>query len=201
MPDVGPGGPKGRGRKIVVISYDEDTAEREEVDDLGQAFERIGRRKVTWIVIKGRLEGRDMTVVRDRLGLHPVMMDELYEELPGRPRLIDYKELIFVSWKLLELSGQVVQEKKAVSLLGKGFLLTLGPADRDYRETFDTGAGDTVIATLSLSRAGGRSEDARREDVYGVIRRRKSSAELGLRFGSLASAERTSASISCGTPR
>ena len=89
MPEKGAGSSKGRGRTIVVITYDEEAADREEIDDLGQALERIGRRKVTWIVIKGQLEGRDMTILRDQLGLHPVMIEELYEELPGRPRLID----------------------------------------------------------------------------------------------------------------
>jgi magnesium transporter len=137
MAKQGPEGPRGWGRKVVVFSYDESAADREEVDDLSKAFNRIGRRKVTWIVVKGRLEGRDLAIMRERLGLHPVMIEELAEDLPGRPRLIDYHEIIFVSWKLLALNGPVVEERKGISLLGKGFLLTVVPAGRDYQKTFE----------------------------------------------------------------
>lgn len=139
MPAQGSGKGNGpRGRTVTVISYDEAAIDQEEVDDIGAALDRVGRRKVTWIAIRGRLEGRDLIALRDRLGLHPVVVSELSEGFPGRPKLIDFQELIFVSWKLLELTGTAVEENRATGLLGEGFLLTIAPADRDFQKTVES---------------------------------------------------------------
>ncbi len=138
MPAQGSGKINGNhGRTVSVVEYDETAADREEVADIGAALDRIGRRKVTWIVVKGRLEGRDLVAIRDRLGLHPVVVGELSEGYTDRPKLIDFQNLIFVSWKLLELNGAAVEEGRATSLLGKGYLLTIIPSDRDFLKTVE----------------------------------------------------------------
>lgn len=125
-------------RTITVTGYDEAAAEREEVEDIGTALDRIGRRKVTWILVKGSLEGSDLGSLQERLGLHPVVIGELSEGYPGRPKLIDFQDQIFASWKILELEGAVVREKRAASLLGKGYLLTIIPSDRDFHKTVES---------------------------------------------------------------
>ncbi len=127
-----------RGRTIAVIGYDEVAADREDVDDIGAALDRIGRRRVTWIIVKGSLEGRDLVTIRDRLNLHPVVISEMSEGHPGRPKLIDFQDHIFVSWKLLRLKGAVIEEQRSISLLGRGYLLTIIPSDRDFQRTIES---------------------------------------------------------------
>lgn len=126
-----------RGRDIVVINYDQSGTDREQVGDLDAALDRVGRRKVTWIIISGRPEGRDLAVLRNRLGVHPVMIEELAEDQPGRPKLIDYRDLILVSWKVLTLDGVRVLERRATCLLGGGFLVTVVPPRHDHQKTME----------------------------------------------------------------
>ena len=110
-----------------MVSYDSSAVERSTVADMHHALEWIGRRKVTWIVVQGKLDLEELMVLRKWGGLHPLVIDEIAEEGPSRPKLMDLQGVIFLNWRLLLLDGLEVKEEKAVSLLGKGFLITMVP--------------------------------------------------------------------------
>jgi magnesium transporter len=138
-------------RRILVVSYDEANSEVEHVDTITDAINWIGKRKVTWIVMTGRPEWKDLTVLRERLGVHPVMMEELSEEAPLRPKLIDYQELILVSWKILRLREERILETRVISLLGRGFLFTVAPPEFDYDKIIEKLHSEhNVISTLGV---------------------------------------------------
>ncbi len=112
---------------ITVVSYDSTVVERSAVADMRSALDWIGRRKVTWIVVQGRLDMGELTMLRKWGGLHPVVVDEIAEEGPSRPKLMDLQGVIFLTWRLLLADGLEVSEERAICLLGKGFLITMVP--------------------------------------------------------------------------
>lgn len=122
---------------ITVMGYDSTAVVREEVDDIGQALDRIGLRKVTWIIVRGRLGHEELGVLKERLGLHPVVVEEIGEHLTSRPKLVDFEEHILITWRLLRLVEREVIEEQAVNLLGRGYLLTIVPAGYRFPRTLD----------------------------------------------------------------
>lgn len=121
--------------KITVLSYDGTEVERETVPDMAHALEKVGRRKVTWIAIQGELGLKELYVLKNWADLHPVLIDEISDRDVGRPKLVDFKNVIYLTWRLLRLKDQEVLEDKAVCLLGKGFLVTMVPLGVEFTET------------------------------------------------------------------
>lgn len=128
---------KGRGAKITVVSYDGTAVEKTSAADMGSALEWIGRRRVTWILVQGKLEMDELMVLQKWGGLHPLVIDEIAEEGPSRPKLMDLQGVIFLTWRLLLLEGLEVKEERAVCLLGKGFLITIVPPGVRMDKTMD----------------------------------------------------------------
>jgi magnesium transporter len=123
---------------ITVMGYDSTAVVREEVPSIGQALDRIGLRKVTWIIVRGKLDHGDLEVLRGRLNLHPVVIEEMEEHLISRPKLVDFEEHILITWRLLRLVDRDVTEGQAVNLLGRGYLLTIVPAGDHLSRTMDS---------------------------------------------------------------
>jgi magnesium transporter len=78
-----------------------------------------------------------MAVLKERLNLHPVVMDEIAEHLPVRPKMIDFEDHIFISWRMLHLEGREIVEGQAINLLGEGFLLTFVPKGFHFPRTVE----------------------------------------------------------------
>lgn len=125
------------GTTIIVMSYDSSAVVREEVEDMAQALDRIDRRKVTWVVVRGKLGEDDLNVLRKRLQLHPVIVEEIEERFITRPKLADFEEHILITWKLLRLTGRDLKEDKVVNLLGGGYLITIVPAGHRFPRTLE----------------------------------------------------------------
>ncbi len=125
------------GTTITVMSYDSSAVVREEVAEMGQALDRIGLRKVTWIIVRGKLGEGDLDALRERLDLHPVVIEEIEERFITRPKLVDFEEHILITWKLLRLVDRDLEEDKAVNLLGGGYLITMVPAGYRFPRTLE----------------------------------------------------------------
>ncbi|MDW5564009.1 MAG: magnesium/cobalt transporter CorA [Methanomassiliicoccus sp.] len=125
------------GTTITVMAYDSTAVVREEVSGIGQALDRIGLRKVTWIIVRGKLGEEDLEVLRERLHLHPVVIEEIAEHLPARPKLVDFEEHILITWRLLKLENGEVTEGQAINLLGRGFLVTIVPEKHRFSRTME----------------------------------------------------------------
>ncbi|MBI0583813.1 MAG: magnesium/cobalt transporter CorA [Methanomassiliicoccus sp.] len=122
---------------ITVMGYDKSAVVREEVATMAEALDRIGLREVTWIVVRGPVDEKGLDALRERLDLHPVVVDEIAEHLPVRPKLVDFQDYIFITWRLLRLEGQEVAEGQTINLLGKDFLFTVVPAGHRFPRTMD----------------------------------------------------------------
>jgi magnesium transporter len=122
---------------LTVLGYDSSAVVREEVTNIREALDLIGLRKVTWIIIRGDIDAEGMAVLKERLNLHPVVLDEIVEHLPARPKLIDFEDHIFISWRMLHLEERKVVEGQAINLLGKGFLLTFVPEGFHFPRTME----------------------------------------------------------------
>jgi magnesium transporter len=127
----------GGSASITVMGYDSSAVVREEAPDIGRALDQIGLRKVTWIIVRGRLNNAQLDVLSTRLNLHPVVVDEINEHLPVRPKLIDFQDHIFITWRMLRLDGRNISEGQTVNLLGEGFLLTLLPEGFHFPRTME----------------------------------------------------------------
>jgi magnesium transporter len=125
------------GTEITVMGYDSSAVVREEVSSIAQALDRIGLRKVTWIIVRGKMDHSQLEALRERLNLHPVVVEEMDERLISRPKLVDFKDHILITWRLLRLVERDVTEGQAVNLLGKEYLITIVPADHNFSRTMD----------------------------------------------------------------
>lgn len=123
---------------ITVMGYDSTAVVREEVDAIGQALDRIGLRKVTWIIVRGRMDAGELEVLRERLDLHPVVIDDISEHLTTRPKLVDFEKHILITWRLLKLVDRDVTEGQATNLLGRGYLITIVPAGYHFLRTMES---------------------------------------------------------------
>jgi len=122
---------------ITVMGYDGTAVVCEEVDAIGQALDRIGLRKVTWIIVRGRMDAGEIEVLRERLDLHPVAIDDIKEHLTTRPKLVDFENHILITWRLLKLVDREVAEGQATNLLGRGYLITIVPAWYHFHGTME----------------------------------------------------------------
>jgi magnesium transporter len=122
---------------ITVMGYDGTAVVREEVDAIGQALDRIGLRKVTWIIVRGRMDAGELEVLRERLDLHPVVIEDIGEHLSARPKLVDFEKHILITWRLLKLVDGDVTEAQATNLLGRGYLITIVPAGYHFHRTME----------------------------------------------------------------
>jgi magnesium transporter len=121
-------------RVITVIGYDEASFHEETVPDITAALDIIGRRPVTWIIVNGHLNEEEMAVLEDRLGVHPVVSREMAAHPPGRPKVIDLENLVFVSWRVMERRRDRLSMGQVSNLLGRGFLITQCPVGCTFRK-------------------------------------------------------------------
>lgn len=121
--------------RIKVLSYDAGEAERAMVRDIGTALDMVGRRKVTWITVRGELSMEELLVLKNWTGLHPTLIDEMAEKYVGRPKLVDLKNVLYLTWRSLRLEDREVAEERVVCLLGNGFLITMVPPEVEFAMT------------------------------------------------------------------
>jgi len=134
---MSPDSEAGSGAKITVMGYDSSAVVREEVSSMAEALDRIGLKNVTWIIVRGRLGNEGLDSLKERLNIHPVALEEIVERYGSRPKLVDYEEHIFITWRLLRLADREVVERQAISLLGEGYLISLVPEDHTFSRTVD----------------------------------------------------------------
>lgn len=113
--------------RIGTMCYGADALVESAHRSLDEALSCTGLYPVAWVEIRGTLLPEDAHVLADRFNLHPVIAHEIAEHDPGRPKMLDFEEVIFISLKLLELghSRDDIKEQQLKIILGKDFVITV----------------------------------------------------------------------------
>lgn len=130
------GGPEGGGSRIATVCYGADSIAEDAPRSLDRALACTGLYPVAWVEIKDSLTPADAQALADKYDLHPVIVHEIVEHDPGRPKMLDFDDVIFVSLKLLRFSGtdDSIEERQSKIILGKDFLITTNTGDLPLEE-------------------------------------------------------------------
>lgn len=123
----GGGGQEWGPSRIGTICYSADSIVESAPRSLDKALSCTGLCPVAWVEIKDHLNKEDAQALADRLNLHPVIVHEIVEHDPGRPKMLDFDEVVFVSLKLLKFSesDNTIEERQLKVILGKDFVITV----------------------------------------------------------------------------
>ncbi|MDY6777294.1 MAG: magnesium/cobalt transporter CorA [Candidatus Nanohaloarchaea archaeon] len=108
---------------ITVIEYDQDSAERHDVDDVTSAFGFRDSDTVAWINIDGLHDVDLIGQIGEAYGLHPLLMEDLLNT-ETRPKVEEYDDHLFVVVKMLQHEDGSIKEEQVSLVLGDGFVLS-----------------------------------------------------------------------------
>jgi len=117
---------------ISVIDYDADRLEEKQVETIAECLPYLDNPSVTWINIDGLHETDMLKELGERLGLHPLVLEDIVNA-HQRPKLDDHEDYIYFVLKMLSI------DTDRDSLDVEQLSLILGP---QYVLTFQERPGD-----------------------------------------------------------
>ncbi len=95
---------------VDVLVYDADSVEEKRSVSLADAFDLVRDEAVTWINIVGHGDGRLIKEVGERLGIHPLALEDVMN-VPQRPKVEHYPEYEFIVLQMVEWKNGVDTEQ------------------------------------------------------------------------------------------
>jgi magnesium transporter len=135
--------------KITVFQYDETGFEEKKIETVSDYAFPDGKPGVTWINVDGLHESEALGKLGERLGLHPLVVEDILNT-DQRPKTEDYGDYLFVVVKSLfhdseESDGLVIEQISIV--LGPNYVLSFQEREGDefayVRERIRTNKGRT----------------------------------------------------------
>ena len=120
-------------RSVTLFSYDDNGLSKEETT-VAQALEAIGRRRMTWISIRGKIEADLLETVGSRLGVDPYEIISMMGFSKGRARVEDLGNAAFVIWSTPMKVNDAMENDSAAFLLGPDFLISIQYGEGHYVE-------------------------------------------------------------------
>ncbi|MBC8235921.1 magnesium/cobalt transporter CorA [bacterium] len=125
----------GKEVKITVISYSPDEYEELAAKSIGECFEYVGKRDVTWINIDGTQDVELLGKIGERFGFHALALEDV-KNGGQRPKVEDFDDYIFITANLPrkpEVTSSINLDQ-INTFLGPNFVLTI----HDAGNTFET---------------------------------------------------------------
>jgi magnesium transporter len=105
--------------------------EQREVGSLAECFP-LPAGAVTWIEIEGVHEPEVVRELGERLGVHPLLLEDIMH-IGQRPKLEDFGDYLFIVLQLLRPEGNegAVRAEQVSLILGRGYVVSLREGDGD----------------------------------------------------------------------
>ena len=126
------GEPKVERVRISIVQYDAKGFQETEVMDIHEALSFLEQSGTTWINIDGLHETGILETIGQRLGLHPLVLEDIVN-IHQRPKQEDYQDYLYIVLKMLDYD----QVKHHISV--EQISLVLGP---NYVLSFQERVGD-----------------------------------------------------------
>jgi magnesium transporter len=126
------GEPKVERVRISIVQYDAKGFQEAEVSDIHEALSFLERPGTTWINIDGLHETGILETIGERLGLHPLVLEDIVN-IHQRPKQEDYQDYLYIVLKMLDFD----QRKHHIGV--EQISLVLGP---NYVLSFQERVGD-----------------------------------------------------------
>ena len=118
--------------KIRIIDYDAKEYRETEAKAIDDCFSYIDKDTVTWVNIDGLHEPRVIETLGNRLGVHPLVLEDVLHT-GQRPKMEDFEGYLFVVLKMLQY------DEKLNETIGEQISLIVGP---NYVISFQEREGD-----------------------------------------------------------
>jgi len=130
--------------RVRVMHYTDAAVSEADADGLDACLAALGRPGVTWINVDGLGRPDLLTALGDRLGLHPLSLEDVLN-VPQRPKLEAYPDYLLIVLRMLRLAERVHEEQVSL-FLGPTYVVTVQEqADWDVfepvRERIRSGRG------------------------------------------------------------
>jgi magnesium transporter len=110
---------------ITVISYDEDTIDEKEIDDIGDSSAFVRDTGVAWINIDGLHCAEVIRAAGKHFAIHPLLLEDIMNT-GQRPKLEEFDDGLFLVLRMLwfnEEKDRIISEQLGM-VIGKNYLLT-----------------------------------------------------------------------------
>jgi magnesium transporter len=121
---VGPA--RAKKARITAMVYDAAQLLEEELENIGDAFPLCEAPTVTWINVDGIHQVQVVEDLGDRLGLHPLVMEDILNP-EQRPKMEDLGDYLYLVVKMLSWDdgrGELITEQMSV-LVGENYVVSL----------------------------------------------------------------------------
>ena len=118
--------------KIRIIDYDQKGYQETEANTIDDCFSYVDKSTVTWINIDGLHEPTLIERLGNRLGIHPLVLEDVLHT-GQRPKMEDFEGYLFVVLKMLQY------DEKLNQITGEQISLIVGP---NYVISFQEKEGD-----------------------------------------------------------
>jgi magnesium transporter len=111
--------------RITLISYDKDTIEEKEFENVDECCEYAGRSEVTWINVDGIHDIETIEKLGQAFGVHPLVLEDI-AHTDQRPKMEDYKDYLYIVLRMFyvdEEKGSIASEQVSI-ILGTDHIIT-----------------------------------------------------------------------------
>jgi magnesium transporter len=131
------------------VRYGPESVEEGEADSVADIPAPSPAGDVLWVNVDGLHDVELVKAVGERFGLHPLAVEDLLN-VRGRPTAEDFHGQIFISCKMLDISGEGVLESEHVSLVfGPGWVLSFQETHGDCLDNVRTRITDPTARVRS----------------------------------------------------
>jgi len=117
--------------KVEIIDYSKDHYNRQDSENIEDAFGFETSEHITWININGLNNTKEIERLGEYYNLHPLIQEDIVTT-NQRPKMDEYEDYLFIVFKMLHYSDDGVFINEHVSMIvGKDFVTTFQEADGD----------------------------------------------------------------------
>ena len=121
--------------KIVAIDYDSKNLIEKEITNLSEVRELKDQATVTWVDVQDGLEQTNLiNIIGDNFGIHPLTLRDLQNSF-HHPKIEDFKEYIFIVFKLLLYKDKKIIPKQVSLILSDSYVLSFQEIKNEIFET------------------------------------------------------------------
>lgn len=119
------------GTKVEIIDYSKDHYNRQDSENIEDAFGFESSEHITWINVNGLNNTKEIERLGEYYNLHPLIQEDIVST-NQRPKMDEYEDYLFIVFKMLHYSdsGEFINEHVSM-VVGKDYVTTFQEADGD----------------------------------------------------------------------
>ena len=119
--------------RITLIEYNSESFKINDKVSLDECLNAMNTPSPTWINISGIHEAKMVEKIGRRLGLHPLLLEDILNT-SQRSKVDDYKDTLYIVLRKLDMkeNASQIEDEQVSIVLGNNFLITFLETDTDF---------------------------------------------------------------------